>query len=390
MSNINGSPNDYSDGYKISQFNSTSVPLGIGGVFTGAWEDIKRFSMMTFSVTTDQSSASNGLEFQFSSDGITQERSKQVKITAPGNAHTLGCISAFMRVQYTNGAVAQSQFILQTIFKKYSSKELTSTVNQNVSGYNDCQLVRVANDSQLDTARGIATDRISIHKFGENELVSATGDDVWLIGGTYPWLTAASTIRIKAGGNIGDNPIGSGANSIIVEGLDQNWDIVSETIATNGVAASAATANQFIRITRAYVATAGTYTSSNIADIFIETVGGISLCKIEAIEGQTEMSMYSVPSNFTAYLTRVSVSVDSTKPVSFSMFQRPNGDIVAAPFGAKRLVTKFSSVVGQRTLQYNSYIKFNEKTDLWIYAIKDSAGTAPVECDYDLILVRNP
>ena len=55
----------------ISTDNTTSTPLGIGGVFTGTWEDITNIAMIYVSMTADQASATDGLTIQFSPDQST-------------------------------------------------------------------------------------------------------------------------------------------------------------------------------------------------------------------------------------------------------------------------------------------------------------------------------
>ncbi len=53
----------------ISTINSSSAPLGIGGVFTGVSEDVTDFGTVEISVYSDVASATDGLSIEFSSDG---------------------------------------------------------------------------------------------------------------------------------------------------------------------------------------------------------------------------------------------------------------------------------------------------------------------------------
>ncbi len=83
--------------------NSTTSTLGNGGVFTGSWTQVLEFSQLTVMINTDQASATNGLQLQFSHDGITLDRQKQISVPSSGTAHTLVIISKYFRLVYTNG-----------------------------------------------------------------------------------------------------------------------------------------------------------------------------------------------------------------------------------------------------------------------------------------------
>ena len=278
---------------------------------------------------------------------------------------------------------------LQVIHHYTKSKELTLTANQVISDQSDVQLIRVVNDANLDLSRSIVSDKFTVHKFGENAAVSATGDDIYGAGGTYPFPTAALALRIKAGGDAADDSTGAGARKVVVEGLDANFEPITSEITTNGASVSSATTELYMRLNRAYVTDCGTYGAANTGEIIIENTSGVTLGDIIAEVGQTESSIYTVRAGYTAYITKMEVEVDSSKTATISMYRRDNADDVSAPFTARRLITKFSGVSGQRTLKFESFIEIPEKTDLWFYGIKDSAGTTPVDVNFDLIIAKN-
>lgn len=103
--------------------NSTTTPLGINGVFTGAWEDTLDFSEVSVSVYTDKSSITDGLDIQWSMDGVTVHAHDTFTISATsGKQFTFPCNPRYVRVVYTNDGVAQTYFVLQTMLKRYASK----------------------------------------------------------------------------------------------------------------------------------------------------------------------------------------------------------------------------------------------------------------------------
>jgi len=374
----------------VSLYNATTTPLGISGVYTGSWEQVDQYSMMTVLIATDAGSAVNGLALQFSTDGKNVDRQKTTTMPATGTVHTSVVISKYFRVVLTNNSAAQTYLRMQVVYHKYKSKELTSTAIQIISDINDVQLTRPVNSIELDYARGLHSDIFVVHKFGNNPAVSNSGDDIWQDGGAYNWLTTAIALRVKAGGDANDDSAGTGARTITIEGLDENWDLASESLTLAGASASAATTTTFIRINRAFVVTCGTYTSANTANIHIETTAGVDVADIAAGEGQTQIGLYSIPRGYKAYLTRLEVEVDSAKSCTITLYKREQADVVTAPFGSKRIISRFSGVLGIQTLKYDAYKVVDEKSDIWAYAIKDSAGTAPVNVNWDLILVKIP
>lgn len=249
---------------------------------------------------------------------------------------------------------------------------------------------RNASDPKLDRAAGLYSNQSIVHKFGANPSVAASSTEDVTFSGTINWLQAATSVRIKSGGNSADDASGNGARKVTVEGLDENWADVSETITTNGSSASTGTTATFIRVFRAYVTDVGVYTASNTGDIVIENAaGGTDLITISADEGQTQTSEYTVPAGKTAYLTRFTVKIDANKAADVKMFQRRDADDVSAPVTGKRLVYAAFQLIGAESKSLDSYISFPAKTDLWWIATTSSGNAAAVAVDYDLILVDN-
>lgn len=245
-------------------------------------------------------------------------------------------------------------------------------------------------DTSLEIAKGNITGHSAVHKFGENPDVGGTSTEDVTFSGTINFLTAATTVRIKAGGNAADDSAGLGAQDIIVEGLDGSWNEVSESIQTNGATESSNTTASFIRVYRAYVTDVGTYGAANTGDIVVEnSAGGTDLITIPATKGQSETSEFTIPAGKTGYLTRLACDVDSQRNMDLSFFQRQNADDATTPFTGKRLIAEFPALSNNIREQFNSYIVFPEKTDLWWTVTNNSGSSGGVEVDYDLFLVDN-
>lgn len=242
-------------------------------------------------------------------------------------------------------------------------------------------------DPFLDIARGVRAKVSSVHKFGANGSVGTVEEDIWTPGGIYPWPTAAETVRVKAGGDANDDAAGTGARKVMIEGLDSSFNAVSEEVTLAGASASSPTSASFRRINRAYVTEVGTYTGTNAGQIQIENTTSLAvLADIAASDGQTEMSMYTVPNNFMAYLVGQTVTISGTKDGDARFWQRPGANDVTVPFQAKRIVAKVDGLTGEFEEPFRAYVEFAAMTDLWWSGVVD-ATTTRIATTYDLILV---
>lgn len=379
----------------VSTVNSSTATLGGAAVFTGTSEEVKDHSIITVMVDSD---VDGTLAMQFSTDGTNWDRAKTVVVDqeiGSGSVHTLEVISQYFRIVYTNGAGAQGHFRLQTIYHGFKSGFLTSSPDQVISKINDAQITRVSNDAMFDISRSLYADKFGLHRFGYNGTVpNGSFDDVWSYGptvGTYPWPTTAETIRVKSGGNAADTSDGAGARTVIVDFLNATGVQVQETLTLAGASASSATSSTCTRVIRAWVATAGTVLSNNTAGILIEnTSANQILAAIDTGVGQTEMTMYTIPLGYTGYLTRIhaDVSIGTNKDADIRMWQRRDALTFAAPFGAKRLVRRWTAIQGESVDDFDIYQVFPALTDIWVEA-QGNGATTEVDIDYDMIMVKD-
>ena len=245
-------------------------------------------------------------------------------------------------------------------------------------------------------ARRVGTASI-IHKFGRNPAVGTTFVPI-SIGGVYqtPQAAAATTLRVKAGGDANDTAAGSGAREITLQGLDDTGAEVIEAVATAGASASSATTATFTRLHRAYVSKSGTYATSaagsHAGDIVIENgAGGTDWLTIDSTDfpkGQSEVGIVSIPAGYKAYLKTFFVYTDSSKTSDFILFKRESILDAAAPYQGMR-----AQFVGQSTgenvpLSPSSPLgPFVGPCDLGFMA-KVGVGTASVGVDFELMLEK--
>jgi len=99
--------------------NTTSTILAENDTFTGEWQDCLNYQEVNISVDTDQNSATNGLVIQWSADGTVIADTDTFSVYAnAGTNYTPNPAFRYVRVVYTNGAVAQTRFNLMTILRR--------------------------------------------------------------------------------------------------------------------------------------------------------------------------------------------------------------------------------------------------------------------------------
>jgi hypothetical protein len=247
--------------------------------------------------------------------------------------------------------------------------------------------------SGLDVARGLAPGCKGFFRFGRNTAIGLPYTPVTR-SGFYrtPQANAATALRVKAGGNANDTANGTGARSITLVGLDASGNVISETIATAGTSASAATTQTFIRLTEAFVASSGTYASqsagSQAGTITIENAANTEDWAVIADgtlgKGQTEVAVHTTPRNKEAVVMNITVSSDVDKKANIVMFKRENILQTAAPYSPLKLVLEFPQSAGLTDIKFDPPLHFPPLTDFGFLA-SVSSSTVDVAVGMDIM-----
>ena len=139
--------------------NTTTTPLGSGGVFTGVWQDCLNYQEVNISIDTDKDSATDGLEIQWSADGINIADKDNFSVYAnKGTNYTPNPAFRYVRVKYTNGSVAQTRFNLMTILRRGATggsfHRITDTLKDDSDGRLNLSVLklRTAQDNYVSGA----------------------------------------------------------------------------------------------------------------------------------------------------------------------------------------------------------------------------------------------
>lgn len=225
----------------------------------------------------------------------------------------------------------------------------------------------------VDLAQGELQGASHINKFGYNSSVSSTYEPITDLGTNNLPTTAAVVSIVSA--STADTSAGTGARTISVQGLDEDYNQVTETVTMNGQSA-VTTTGTFIRVFRMRVETAGTgeVNAGNIT----ASIGGSDVARITANEGQTLMAVYTVPKRKKAYLIKFQGSLSKNQEANFQLRAREFG----GGWNVKALWGTFSQSVNY---DYPVPLAFDSKTDI---QVRGKAGaTSEMGAIFDLILV---
>lgn len=118
--------------------NSTTSPLGIGGVYTGTAIDVSKYQTIIINSFSDVASANNGVAIQFANTSGTPSSEFKTFVTytaSAGNAliKKIPVVGKYFRLTYTNGGTAQTTFRLQTLLQTDTSNiQLSQTTTTSV------------------------------------------------------------------------------------------------------------------------------------------------------------------------------------------------------------------------------------------------------------------
>lgn len=216
-----------------------------------------------------------------------------------------------------------------------------------------------------------------LFKFGYNSTISTSMSTVWSGGGLYSYPTSASAMGVSSEDD-------ADVSVVTIDGLDENYNRVSETVTLNGQTPVFTTAS-FIRVFR------GTVDSVEPAgDIWVGTgtvTGGTPANKYAHIsvgENQTLMAVWTVPAGYTAYILSCTVSTGTEASNKYLTAR-----LKVRPFGGVPQTKEVFSLARQSVQSYMHFpTVVSEKSDIEICAIT-SSGTDAVSATFALVYVKN-
>lgn len=187
----------------------------------------------------------------------------------------------------------------------------------------------------LEIQRGNVLGQSATTVLGVDNSIGTTKQIVGLVddGPLYAYQTSAQSLEILSS-DVDDTASGSGVRTILIEGLDNDYNKQSETITLNGTS-TVALIKTYIRVNRMVSQTWGS-TESNEGRITLRLSGdGDVQSFIEANTNISRISVYTVPKGVTGFLWETNVSTGKGKDIAAVFSARKFGggfiEIVEVP-----------------------------------------------------------
>jgi hypothetical protein len=271
--------------------------------------------------------------------------------------------------------------------------DITSPVSANIEalastliGYNN----QIQKDFYLEISKGNVIGSMTITKFGLNSDVD-TGtipEDVWDVGGVNVQPTVARVHNINST-SASDTSAGIGARTILIRGIDDSFNAVSETIILNGTS-NVSTVNSYVHIHLMQVLTGGS-TGANAGNILATAqVDGTVTCQISIGINQSASSLYMIPVGYKGYLIKCRARMGNSTANSEStvgLYNKPFGGV----FQLKTQMGLNNSGNSHVLLDYSHSAPFilQGKSMTKLMCTNVSNNNTNITGEYDLILIAD-
>lgn len=220
----------------------------------------------------------------------------------------------------------------------------------------------------------IASERMSevvpVNIFGFSRTVGTTFQTIWNDGGQYVHPSAAiqmSCVSTSA----------SDTMTIVISGLDANYETIAEIVQLNGTT-PVTTTNSFYRINSATI-----LSGSNVGDITVSESSTI-YAHIEATLGTTQACVYTVPADHSLYIFRISLTsgtVNSNKYITYR-------NRVDSSTGRVLRVVEATFQQNMQTFDRQIPFRIASKSDFQFEA-KSSSGTNELSIFVEALLMKD-
>lgn len=224
--------------------------------------------------------------------------------------------------------------------------------------------------------------------WGYNPDIDQTLETVWGDGGVISFIAAAGTMNVSST-STDDAAAGTGAQTIVIQGLDSGHNEISETVTLNGQT-TVTTTKEFLHVNYMYVATAGTG-KQNAGTIYIGS--GVNTAGVPAVVynaiytglNASTTACYTIPAGYTAYIVKGGLSAGqssgSSEITGYLLVRDPVTDIA-------RVVAVAAFNNGNAEYDFKLPLKVPEKYTVEARAIGKSNNNS-VAANFQILLIKN-
>lgn len=242
----------------------------------------------------------------------------------------------------------------------------------------------------LEISKGNITGSSTITKFGLNPAVGETmPQDVWGSNGLYVPPTEARIHNISSDNNDDHDGDGHGARRVLIRGINENYNAVSETIKLVG-SENSQTSNRYTHIHLMQVVSVGDVGYNMGVITAIAEEDNTVTCTIPIGLNQSTSSIYFVPVGYKGYIMKIRARMSNLQNVSGATI-----GIYVKPFGGGfQLKTQCSLMNSGDSFSQNDYSQSTPfivqgKSFIKMTCTYVDNNNTIVEAEYDLILIKD-
>ena len=294
MKVINGGGGGFPSAITVTG-NSSESSIADGANFTGAWTQVAVGSLLTVDLKSDVDLT---LQIQYSVDGGTTTDSSLTRYYRTSfifPPQLFKNARPYVRLVVTNNSggatstlrldsyISQGEAILNTPLDSTMSKDFGAIATRPTYFTDEVALGR---------RQGWST----WNKFGFNLDVDSASEEILAsFGGTFSIMSSADTLEIVST-SANDDDGGTGVNSVVIYGVDENRNEQIEVVTMNGTSA-VTTSNQWLGVNRVAVFLSGSgQTNAGTINITV-TAGGAQQAQMPIGGGVTQQCIFFVPQN---------------------------------------------------------------------------------------------
>jgi len=250
--------------------------------------------------------------------------------------------------------------------------------NVNSTNYNEVSNIPY----YLAVAQGLVPNnsQVNIFAFSDN-VKTGTPVTLWELTGTTAYAFPTSAVQMTL---VSTSASDDTRATILINGLDSNWDQISETIALNGTS-NVTTVNSYLRINNMIMTSTGTGQTTNVGTITAKN-GGITYSIISIGVGRSQAAVYTVPNGYTMYLISINAfNGDAAAGNAINYQVKSTNNAQTNPVTLTVLQTAWDQ--RYQVIRENVF-PYTQKTDLrWQFST--ASGTHSVGLILQGILVKN-
>jgi len=271
--------------------NDSSTALNTGSSFTGSWSAVPVGSLLTVNLKSDVDLT---LKVEYSVDGGTTTDSTLTRyyrtafIFAP---QTFKNARPYVRLVVENNSGTNATYMRLNSYVGEGEAILNIPIDGTMPKDYGALSTRPT-DFHNEVALGRRQGATAWNKFGYNDDIDIGTELIASWGGTFQFLTTGETINIVSSSTADDgDPAGTGVNSIVVYGVDDNWETQTVVYTMNGTT-TVTSAESWIGINRIAVFLSGSGQTNAGTITVTATTSGYTMAQMPAGEGVSQQLIF--------------------------------------------------------------------------------------------------